>query len=90
MLVNIDVKLSVLACKWAPSSRKFALGSCPSTLTLCYFSPEANCWTATVKETLFKAPITTLDFHSSSNIIAVGTVDNVVSLVTCSFKKSSD
>jgi len=39
MLVNIDVKLSVLACKWAPSSRKFALGSCPSTLTLCYFSP---------------------------------------------------
>lgn len=90
MLVNIDVKLSVLACRWAPSCRKFALGSCPSSLTFCYFSPEANCWAAAVKDNLFKAPITTLDFHPSSNIIAVGTVDSIVHLVTCSFKKSSD
>ena len=49
MLVNIDVKLSVLACKWAQSCKKFALGSCPNTLILGYYNPEIKGWVASVK-----------------------------------------
>jgi len=49
MLVNIDVKLSVMACKWAPSCKKFALGSCPNTLILGFYNSSIKCWTAVIK-----------------------------------------
>lgn len=38
MLVNIDIKLSILVAKWAPSCRKFALGSTCNTLAISYFN----------------------------------------------------
>lgn len=39
MLVKIDIKLAIMACKWAPSCKKFALGSCPNTVTIGFYSP---------------------------------------------------
>lgn len=38
MLVSINVKLSVMACKWGASCKKFALGSCPSSLIIGFYS----------------------------------------------------
>lgn len=38
MLVNIDIKLSILVAKWAPSCRKFAVGSTCNTLAISYFN----------------------------------------------------
>ncbi len=38
MLVNIDIKLSILVAKWAPSCQKFALGSTCNTLAISYYS----------------------------------------------------
>ena len=37
-----------------------------------------------------KSPITTISFHPSSSIVAIGSSDNSVKLITCSFKKSKD
>lgn len=42
------------------------------------------------KEKLLKAPAITLDFHPSSNILAVGCVDGSVKVVSCSFGKYTD
>ncbi len=38
MLVNIDIRLSILVSKWAPSTKKFALGSSCCTLALGFYS----------------------------------------------------
>lgn len=90
MMVNIDAKLSVMACKWAPSCKKFAIGACPNTLIIGYYNVEINCWTAIVKDNIVKAPIVSLDFHPSSNIVAIGSVDGSVKIVSCNFRKHTD
>lgn len=38
MLVNIDIKLSILCAKWAPSTKKFGLGSSCRTLALGFYN----------------------------------------------------
>jgi hypothetical protein len=38
MLVNIDIKLSILCVKWAPNAKKFALGASCNTLALGFFN----------------------------------------------------
>lgn len=43
-----------------------------------------------MKDKLVKSPIVSLDFHPSSNVIAVGSVDSSVKIISCSFKKSTD
>ena len=95
MLVNIDIKLSILASKWAPSSKKFALGSSCSTLALGFYNTYEKCWTISSrdhnsKNPIVAAPISTLCFHPSSNLIAVGTVDFSLKIVTSSLKKSKN
>jgi actin related protein 2/3 complex, subunit 1A/1B len=90
MLVNIDIKLSILVAKWAPSSRKFAMGSACNTLAVSYFNKEENCWVITSKSNLTRAPITTLSFHPSSNLLAIGSADFSVKVVTSSFRNSKD
>ena len=95
MLVNIDIKLSILVSKWAPSSKKFALGATCTTIALGFYNTTENCWTVSTRSHQSKNPITTspiitLCFHPSSNLIAVGTADNKVKLVTASFRKSKD
>lgn len=34
MLVNIDIKLSILCIKWAPSGKKFGLGASCNTVAI--------------------------------------------------------
>ena len=38
MLVNIDIKLSIIVSRWAPSAKKFALGSTCNTIALGFFN----------------------------------------------------
>lgn len=38
MLVNIDIKLSILCAKWAPSAKKFALGSSCNNIALGFYN----------------------------------------------------
>lgn len=38
MLVNIDIKLSILCVKWAPSAKKFALGSSCNTVAVGFYN----------------------------------------------------
>jgi len=90
MLVNIDVRLSVMACKWAPSCKKFAIAALPTSLIIGYYNTVEKVWTAAVKDKLVTNPIVSLDFHPSCNLVALGTVDGSVKIVSCSFKKLSD
>jgi WD40 repeat protein len=39
MFVNIDVRLSAMACKWALSCKKFAIAALPTSLIVGYYSP---------------------------------------------------
>jgi actin related protein 2/3 complex subunit 1A/1B len=92
MLVNIDIKLSILVSKWAPSGKKFALGSSCNTLALGYYNTIENCWTSLSRDSASKipitnSPITAICFHPSSSIIAVGSADFQVKIVTFSLKK---
>jgi len=90
MLVNIDIKLSILAARWAPSNKKFSLGASCSTLALGYYNSEEKCWLISTRSNFIKSPITTLSFHPSSNLLAVGSSDFSLKVVTASFKKSKD
>jgi WD40 repeat protein len=90
MLVSIDIKLSILCAKWTISGKKFGLGSSCRTLSIGFYNIESACWTVAVKEKLAKSPITSLSFHPSSNVVAAGSSDNSVRLVTCNFKKSKN
>lgn len=90
MLVNIDIKLSILVARWAPSARKFAMGSSCNTLAISYYNNEESCWVIASKNNLTRAPITTLSFHPSSNILAIGSADFSVKIVSSSFKGSKD
>jgi WD40 repeat protein len=95
MLVNIDIKLSIIVSRWAPSAKKFALGSTCNTIALGFFNIDAQCWTVSTRNHHSKNPISTspiisLCFHPSSNLLAVGTADYKVKLVTTSFKQSKD
>lgn len=38
MLVNIDIKLSILCVKWAPSAKKFGLGASCNTVALGFYN----------------------------------------------------
>lgn len=92
MLVNIDIKLSILVSKWAPSGKKIALGSSCNTLALGYYNTIENCWTSLSRDSASKipitnSPITAICFHPSSSIIAVGSADFQVKIVTFSLKK---
>ncbi len=88
MLVNIDIKLSILAAKWAPSCKKFALGSSCMTIAVGFYNKSENCWTISTRSKFMKSPITTLSFHPSSNILAVGSSDYSIKIISCSFAKS--
>ncbi len=90
MLVNIDIKLSILVARWAPSARKFAMGSACNTLAISYYNNEETCWVITSKGNLTRAPITTLSFHPSSNLLAIGSADFSVKIVSSSFRASKD
>ena len=90
MLVNIDVRLSIMACKWAQSCKKFALASLPTSLSIGYYNPELKAWTAVVKDKIVNNPIVSIDFHPCGNLIVLGTVDGSVKIVSCSFKKTPD
>ncbi len=95
MLVNIDVKLSILVSKWAPNGKKFALGSSCNSLALGFFNSSLKCWNImfrdhTMKNPITTSPVTTLCFHPSSNLIAVGSADFKVKIVTFSLKKSKN
>jgi actin related protein 2/3 complex subunit 1A/1B len=90
VLVNIDIKLSILCVKWAPSSKKFALGASCNTLGIGFYNVETACWTTATKDKLCKSPIISVSFHPSSNIVAIGSTDNSVKIISCSFKKSKD
>lgn len=95
MLVNIDIKLSIIVSKWAPSAKKFALGSTCNTIALGFFNIESQCWTVSTRNHHSKNPISTspiisLCFHPSSNLLAVGTADFKVKIVTASFKSSKE
>ena len=81
--------------KWAPSAKKFALGSACNTLALGIFNTEEHCWTVSTrnhhsKNPISTSPVITLCFHPSSNLLVVGTADFKVKIVTCSFKKSKN
>jgi actin related protein 2/3 complex subunit 1A/1B len=90
MLVNIDIRLSILVSKWAPSGRKFALGSSCSTLALGYYNVIENCWVVSKSKNFTKSPITTLSFHPSCNILAFGSADYSIKIVTVSFKQTKE
>ncbi len=38
MLVNIDIKLSILVSKWAPTGKKIGLGSSCNTLAIAFYN----------------------------------------------------
>lgn len=90
MLVNIDIKLSILCLKWAPSGKKFALGASCNTVGLGFYNVETSCWTVASKDKLCKSPIISISFHPSSNILAIGSTDNSIKIISCSFKNSKD
>lgn len=90
MLVNIDAKLSILACKWAPSCKKFALAACPTSLIFGYYNVETTCWTGLVRDKIVNVPIVSIDFHPSCSLIAIGSVDGSVKIVSSSFKSQTD
>jgi len=90
MLVNIDIKLSILCIKWAPSGKKFALGASCNSLAYGFYNIESSCWTATSRDKFCKSPIISLSFHPSSNLVAIGSTDNSIKVISCSFKNSKD
>lgn len=90
MLVNIDIKLSILCVKWAPSAKKFALGASCSTVAIGFYNSETSCWTLSTRDKLCKSPVISLSFHPSSNILAIGSTDNSIKIVSCNFKNSKD
>ena len=90
MLVNIDIKLSILCLKSAPSGKKFALGASCNTVGLGFYNVETSCWTVATKDKLCKSPIISISFHPSSNILAIGSTDNSIKIISCSFKNSKD
>lgn len=49
MLVNTDVKLSILCARWAPSSKKFGIGASCRTLGFGFYNNETACWTLAVR-----------------------------------------
>jgi len=89
-MVNIDIKLSILTAKWAPSNKKFALGSSCSTISLGYFNVNELCWTTVNRMNFTKAPITTISFHPSSNLLAIGSADFSVKIISSSFRQTND
>lgn len=90
MLVNIDIKLSILCIKWAPNGKKFALGASCNSLAFGFYNVESMCWTAASKDKFCKSPIISLSFHPSSNLVAIGSTDNSVKLISSSFRSSKD
>jgi WD40 repeat protein len=92
MLVNIDLKLSILCVKWAPSAKKFVVIDSSNALGIGFFNTESNCWTLSTRggDKICKSPIITLSFHPSSNIFAVGSTDNSIKIISCSFKSSKE
>lgn len=90
MLVNIDIKLSILCVKWAPSGKKFGLGASCNTVAIGFNNAESACWTVSTRDKLCKAPVISLSFHPSSNIVAIGSSDNSIKIISCNFKNSKE
>lgn len=89
-LVNIDIKLSILCVKWAPSTKKFGLGASCNTVAIGFYNVESQCWTVSTRDKICKSPVISISFHPSSNLVALGSTDNSVKIVSCSFKNSKD
>ncbi len=83
-LVNSNIKLSILACKWAPSSRKFGFGSACSTIGVGFWNVNVKSWTVTYKQKICASPITSISFHPCSSILALGSLDCSVMILSCS------
>jgi actin related protein 2/3 complex subunit 1A/1B len=67
---------------WSPSGRKFAVGSAAKRAFVGYYEP-ANKWWNSIKITGFSASVMTVKFHPNERVLAIGSADHSVKVVSC-------
>lgn len=87
-LANLSNKLSVICGLWAPNGDKFAIGTSCKSVYIGFYHHEEKFWSGIILKSKdrsgFNSTITTLAFHKSSNLIAIGSADFSVRVLTCS------
>lgn len=87
-LANLSNKLSIIYSLWAPDGNKFAIGTSCKSVYIGSYNHEDNFWSGLLLKPKDKNPIqstiSALAFHKSGNLLAIGSTDCSLRVVTCS------
>lgn len=86
-LVYCQNKLSVLHGEWSPNGKKFAMGTSCKRAFVGYYETEQQLWSTIqikFKEGAdFQSSVTVIRFHQSGRVMAVGSADFSIKVITC-------
>lgn len=92
-LANLSNRLSIICAQWTANGNKFAIGTSCKSVYIGSYNHEENFWSGLLLKPKDKNPIqstvTSVSFHKSGNLLAVGSTDFSVRVLTCSLSKQN-
>jgi actin related protein 2/3 complex subunit 1A/1B len=86
LVYSSQSKLSIIRGVWSPNGKKFAIGSSCKKLFVARYDPFLKMWVTVwlrVKEDVaFKSTVNTVRFHCSGRVVAAGSTDFTLKVVT--------
>lgn len=85
-LVVLRINRAATCVKWSPSEEKFAIGSGARIVSICYFQEENDWWVAKHIKADIRSTVTSLDWHPSNNMLAIGCSDFTARIYSAAVK----
>uniref|UniRef100_A0A8B9Y6P0 Actin-related protein 2/3 complex subunit n=1 Tax=Bos mutus grunniens TaxID=30521 RepID=A0A8B9Y6P0_BOSMU len=74
-LVILRINRAARCVRWAPSEKKFAVGSGSRVTSICYFEQENDWWVCKHIKKPIRSTVLSLDWHPNNVLLAAGSCD---------------
>ena len=81
-LVVLRLNRAVTCGSWAPSEKKFAVGSGAKSVSVCYYEPENNWYVSKLIKKKHSSTVTGVSWHGSGALLATSSTDGKIRVFT--------
>lgn len=85
-MVFLKINRSATCVKWSPNGSKFAVGSGSKIVSICNYRESDNWWFSKDLTKPFRSTILSIDWHPNNVLLAVGSTDSNVYVVSAYLK----
>lgn len=86
-LVALQLNRAALCVQWSPKGDKFAVGSGSKVVSICFFEQEQDWWVSKHIKKSLKSTVTCVDWHPNNTLIACGSTDYRVRVLSAVIKE---